>query len=164
MEHPNKTKEAFNWIVNILKARGVPLAITGGLAAKIYGATRPLNDIDIDIPDDKIDVIYQDVRDYVVDGPIQMTGEGDDWWKGKLLTLNYQGQLIDITGADTLKVRDSINNVYVSCGTDFSKAVEQEIFGLKVPVVSREELIAYKKLLAVGWLNQKRDVEELEKS
>lgn len=164
MGNTSKTENAFHWIVNILKQHRVPFAITGGLAARVYGATRPLNDIDIDIPDANFGSIIDDVKEYIVEGPTQMTGEDDDWWKGKLLTLNYKGQLIDITGAESLEVRDSVNNTSFPCGADFSKTVEREIFGVMAPVISKEELIAYKKLLAVGWPHQKSDVEEMERS
>ena len=46
--------EALKWIVNILKTNKVPFRISGGLAVKIYGSKRDLDDIDIDIPDKAI--------------------------------------------------------------------------------------------------------------
>src|SRR5690348_12670369 len=46
------TKSALHWIVNILKKLNINFQIAGGLAANIYGADRPLHDIDIDIPEE----------------------------------------------------------------------------------------------------------------
>ncbi|HLC94380.1 MAG TPA: hypothetical protein VJH96_02335 [Patescibacteria group bacterium] len=41
------TKKAFRWIVGILQTYKIPFQITGGFAARFYGANRPLYDIDI---------------------------------------------------------------------------------------------------------------------
>mgnify|MGYP001612639666 CR=1 FL=1 len=43
------TKEAFLWIVGILKNNDVPFRISGGLAARLYGTKRKLADIDLEI-------------------------------------------------------------------------------------------------------------------
>lgn len=55
MSNPSQQniKEALAWITNILKKYSIPFQITGGLAAILYGSKRPLEDIDIDIPEEK---------------------------------------------------------------------------------------------------------------
>jgi len=64
-----KTREALHWIVGILRKHKVPFQISGGFAAKLYGATRPLNDIDIDIPDKCLVDVVSDVKKYIIYGP-----------------------------------------------------------------------------------------------
>ena len=58
-------KSALIWITDILKKHSVPFQITGGLAARAYGATRPIADIDIDIPEDKFDIIKNEVINFM---------------------------------------------------------------------------------------------------
>lgn len=63
------TEKAFKWIVGILEKHDVPFQVTGGLAARVYGSTRALNDIDIDISDDDLDKIFPDVEEHIIFGP-----------------------------------------------------------------------------------------------
>lgn len=51
-----KTINALKWIIKILNSKNIPYQISGGFAAKMYGSIRPLNDIDIDIPEDNFQV------------------------------------------------------------------------------------------------------------
>lgn len=68
-------KKAFRWIVNILKKQKIPFQITGGLAAQVYGSKRRLNDIDIEIPENRFNDILPDVKKYIDFGPAQYIDE-----------------------------------------------------------------------------------------
>ncbi|MFA4819678.1 MAG: hypothetical protein WC613_01830 [Candidatus Aenigmatarchaeota archaeon] len=153
------TKEAFHWIIGVLKRYDVPFQITGGLAAKIYGSPRPLNDFDIDVPDERLREIVLDVRPYIVFGPAH---HRDERWDILLMTLEYKGQEIDIDGGYGIKICDARTGKLVPVPTDFSHYEEREIFGLKVPVIPREDLIAYKRML-VGE-HQQVDIQSVEAS
>jgi hypothetical protein len=141
MKNPENT---FRWITSVFNKHNIPFVVTGGLAAKSYGSPRPLNDIDIDIHDKDFDLILEDVKDYVVFGPAQYK---DERWDSLLITLNHKGQGVDISGGDALKICDARTGVWVLNKTDFSNTEQREIFGIKVPVVSRADLIDYKSML-----------------
>jgi len=139
------SKAALIWITEILKTHQVPFQITGGLAAMAYGATRPLADIDIDIPDAKFDVILTPVQPYVVYGPARFKS---DQWDLLLMTLNYEGQEIDLSGADSTYVLNQQTQSWVQLIEDLTKAPIKNILGLELPVIPYESLVHYKKILA----------------
>lgn len=151
-------KIAFEWIVGILNKHQVPFQIAGGLAARAYGATRPLNDIDIDMPEDCFQDILDDVRPYVDFGPAHYKDER--WNQAVALKLTYQGQDIDLGGSNELSICDARTGEWKQISAvDFQKSESREIFGMRVPVIPKDELIAYKSMLAGA--HQKRDIEEM---
>lgn len=141
MEKRN-TEAAFKWIVGLLQKHSVPFQISGGFAARLYGSNRELADIDIGIPDDSFEEIYEDVKQYVTYGPEQYQ---DDEWDLKLMTLKYENQVIDIAGRDTIKIFDKENREWVSGHRDLTVSEDTEVYGLIVPVITKDRLIAYKK-------------------
>lgn len=128
----NNTEEAFHWIIGVLKKHDIPFQITGGLAAKSYGSPRPLNDFE------------------------------DERWDILLMTLEYKDQEIDIDGGYGIKICDARTGKWVPVPTDFSRYEEREIFGIKVPVILRQDLAQYKRML-VGE-HQKVDIQAVEAS
>ena len=138
-----KTEKAFQWIIHILEKHNTPFQITGGLAARAYGSDRPLNDIDIDVPEEKFNQITPDIKDYIIRGPERFI---DDKWDLLLMTLKFEGQEIDICGAG-IKIRDHNSGEWRNSSTDFSKFEMKEVYGINVPVIRREDLITYKKVL-----------------
>ena len=82
------TAKAFRWIVGLLRRRRILFQIFGGLAARAYGATRELADIDIAIPNSRFHEILPDIRRYVTDGPRRYR---DRHWDLLLMTLRYAG-------------------------------------------------------------------------
>jgi hypothetical protein len=139
------TKAALIWITDILKKHRIPFQIAGGLAASVYGGKRPLDDIDIDIPEDKFDVIKTDVVDFITFGPTNFKNEK---WDVLLMTLNYKGQEIDLSGAYHTKIFNENTKSWYQLTEDLSQAVLKEVFGLQLPVMPCNKLLAYKKMLA----------------
>ncbi len=154
MRDPVKT---FKWIVDILKKQNIPFVISGGLSAKSYGSPRPLNDIDIDIHDKDIDLILEDVKPYITFGPAQYKNKV---WDLLLLTLSHEGQEIDISGGDSLRICDAKTGIWHGSPTDFSDIEKRDIFGLIVPVISKKDLIEYKSMLVEkGHEHQQVDID-----
>lgn len=142
----NKTqKSALIWITTLLKKYQIPFQLTGGFAARVYGASRPLADIDIDIPNDKFEIIKKDVSEFVTYGPEHFKS---DKWDLLLMTLNYQGQEIDLSGIDHTKIFDDKRGLWVELSGNLSQATICNIDELILPVIPKSNLIAYKKILA----------------
>ena len=80
-------KEAFHWIIHILRKNKVPFRISGGLAVNAYGSKRELADIDIDIPDIYIMRLLSFFRDYKYKGPNHYK---DKEWDCYAISINYK--------------------------------------------------------------------------
>jgi hypothetical protein len=61
-----KATDALRWVIDILNKHHIIYQVTGGLAAKIYGAKRALADIDLDLPDLAIRTILPEVKPYIL--------------------------------------------------------------------------------------------------
>ena len=138
------TEEALKWIVNIVRKHKIPFEIRGGFAAKIYGSTRELADIDIQIKNTKIESIILDIKNYVIFGPKRYK---DRNWDLLLLTLRYKGQVIDISGLGLVKIFNKINKKWENLSFNPSRTIKKEICNIQVPVISVEDLIKYKNKL-----------------
>lgn len=141
----SNTKEALVWITGILKQHQIPFQISGGLAAIAYGASRPLADIDIDIPDSKFDLLIDEVKPYITYGPERFKS---DKWDLMLMTLNYRDQEIDLSGADSTYIFNEQMQQWIKLDEDFSKVNLKTIFDLSLPVIPIKNLINYKKILS----------------
>lgn len=148
---------SFRWIVSVLRARGVAFVVSGGLAAKSYGADRPLNDIDLEIHGADFPRILDDIKPYATFGPARWR---DEKWDVPQIVLDHHGQVIDIADADDANIHDDAAGAWVPSPTDFSRTEPREIFGLLVPVIAPDALIAYKSLLNGG--HQQADIRAVE--
>lgn len=150
------TEEAFKWIINILMQNNILFQISGGFAAKLYGSERELFDIDIDMKGSDFYRILPFVKDYIVFGPERYRDESFDI---KLLTLEYHGQKIDLSSDENAKIYNSITKQWQDCKTNYADCEQYEIFDLVVPVIRRQELIEYKKM--IGRLIDMEDIEAI---
>ncbi|MBU0667132.1 MAG: hypothetical protein ABIC91_03420 [Nanoarchaeota archaeon] len=140
-----KTKEAFTWIINILRKHKISFQISGGFAANIYGSNRPLADIDIEVPDEEIFKIQNIVKKYIIYGPKKYKDKEFDLL---LMTLKYKGQEIDICGINSQKLFNKQRKKWTQEKNDLSKATKKKIYNHIVPVISLKDLISYKKKIS----------------
>jgi len=138
-------KTVLIWITDILKIQQIPFQITGGLAARAYGATRPIEDIDIDIPEDTFTIVQKEVSKFIIYGPAQYKS---NTWDLMLMTLDYQGQIIDLSGAYQTKIFNAETRQWQGLSEDLSKANLVDIFGIKLPVIPLNVLRTYKMALS----------------
>lgn len=114
------------------------------MAAQVYGATRELADIDIDVLESEFEKILPGIKEYIIFGPAQYRDKNWDLW---LITLRYKGQEIDIGGARKAKIFDKRKKKWVAAKADFSRSEIKKVLGTKVPVISKNDLINYKRKL-----------------
>ena len=139
-----ETELAFKWIVGLLQRHSVPFQIGGGFAARLYGSERELHDIDIGIPDNRFEELFPDIQEFVTYGPDRYS---DEQWDLKLMSLKYRGQEIDLAGRDTIKFFDEERREWVPGYRELSNSEMKEAFGISVPIIPKEALVAYKRKL-----------------
>lgn len=138
------TEGALRWIVGILKKHNITFQIEGGFASRLYGATRELADIDISIGEDKFKELTEEIQEYITYGPARYV---DNEWDLELITLQYKGQEIDIFSGYDKKNFNKNTSEWVNVPSNFKTSVFMDVYGIKVPVIAKEDLLAYKNLI-----------------
>ena len=138
------TEKALKWITNILQKHNIPFRISGGFAARIYGSKRELADIDIGMDKNYFPEILPEIKKYIISGPEIYK---DDEWDLFVATLNYKGQDIDLYPIDVLKFFNKKQQKWEDLKHTFSDITFKEIYGIKIPIISRKNLIEYKSKL-----------------
>jgi hypothetical protein len=156
-----KIQNALDWIIPILQHKQVPFHITGGFAAHLYGATRPINDIDIDMPTACLDSVTPEVREFMDVAPQR---HKDTTWDLYVATLNYQGQLIDLTGNTDAYVCNKTSGAWDSLEMNFNEINWIEAYGHQLPVQNTRDLISYKLKIAYDEAKHAGDVEAIRRS
>lgn len=126
---------------NLSDAR-IQFLVVGGLAVNAYGGPRPLNDIDIDVPDAALGLLAERLRPFVSSGPERLV---EDPFDCAFLSLTSLGQVIELSGADTFKIKDKSSREWIDWTTDLSASEWRTVLGATVPVMRRDKLIAYKQ-------------------
>lgn len=156
----DKTLQALKWLVNILDNNGIPYRIGGGVAAHVYGSGRSINDIDVSLEGKYFGKLVSLIEEHVVAGPKHYQNEK---WDCTTLSLDYNGQDIDLTDSDTLLMRDKENTKWIENKTIYKKHpdVVSEVDGVKVSLMHPRVLVEYKKELSGE--HQQHDIDFLEK-
>lgn len=153
-----KVMSGLRWIVTILDRNKIPYKIGGGFAAKVYGSPREVNDIDISLSGEYFDMIVSEVSDYITAGPKHYLNEK---WDCNTLSVNYQGQDIDMTDVDTLKMTNLEKTEWFNVKEKrLYDGIITDINGVAVSIMDPRDLISYKKLL--GGEHQQIDVDAIQ--
>lgn len=142
---PQKIGTALGWIVSLLDQYEVPYQIVGGLAAKAYGATRPLVDIDIYAPFEKMQAVLEEIRPYLVREPAPHLSAS---WDLVYLALVYQDVYIEIGDTSSNpRFYNRRDQRWESQVIDFARSNVMTLYGAEAAIMPKDELIAYKAML-----------------
>jgi hypothetical protein len=153
---PQKIGPALSWIVSLLNRYSIPYQICGGAAAKAYGATRPLVDIDIYAPlqdAQHFQAFMHEIQPYLIR---EFTPIVTASWDITYLVLNYQGIQIDIAESSTNpRFYNHRDGRWEDQPVDFAASTIIQLYGVEVAIMPKDELLTYKAML-------KRDVDHLD--
>lgn len=155
-----KTIRALRWIVGILNKNKIPYRVGGGVAAHVYGSTRQIKDIDISLPGNFFPTIIANLAGYQFSGPKHHT---DSKWDCDYLSIDYEGQEIDISDIDTLRMSNKERTEWIATKDAYRKFETRiiEIGGVNVSVIDPRDLVAYKNELDGD--HQAVDIEAIQK-
>jgi hypothetical protein len=135
---------ALRWIIALLDRLGVPYQAVGGLAARAYGADRPLADLDFYVPTDRLPDVAAAAASRVVRPP---SHHRDESWDVTFMKLKYHGCDIELGGADEARYFDRREGGWRSACIDFATSVDVVIMGVTTPTMPYEQLVDYKRAL-----------------
>jgi hypothetical protein len=135
---------ALGWIVDLLSGLGVPFQAVGGLAARAYGASRPLVDLDFYVPTARLTEIAAAAADFVVRPPAAYR---DATWDLSFMKLEFAGCAIELGGAEDARFYDIEANRWREARVCFDRSETRLIFGIPVPTMPREQVLQYKRRL-----------------
>jgi RimJ/RimL family protein N-acetyltransferase len=133
--------KALRWITRQLELMGVPFQAVGGLAARGYGARRPLQDLDFYIPTSRLDQVAAALPDHLLRPPER---HRDEHWDLTFMKLGYVDCDIELGGADDARYFDRHAQRWRGADIDFTSSVDVEILGVRVPTIPLDQLRRYK--------------------
>lgn len=143
-----KIGAALNWIVSLLNRHQIAYQIVGGLAAKAYGATRPLVDIDIYIAMDgtpEVQAALEEMKPYIKREPLPHKSAS---WDLIYMALEYDDIWIEIGDILTNpRFYNRRDQCWEAQGIDFASSNVVQLYGVEACIMPKEELIRYKLML-----------------
>lgn len=150
---PQKIGQALAWIVSLLKRHNLSYQIVGGLAAKAYGAKRPLVDIDIYAPLENAQAALDEMKPYVIR---ELLPHHSESWNLFYMALDYHGMQIEIGDTSTNpRFYNRRDERWEDQPIHYTDSNIMTLYGVEVAVMPKDELLAYKAMLD-------RDVDHLD--
>ena len=135
---------ALGWIISLMEAHSIEYQVVGGLAAKVYGATRELVDIDLYVSGNDFKRACLLASEFITWGPAQYK---DDDWDIEFTKISYMGQKIEIGKSEPAKRYDREISAWVDENIDYNDYVLGQYFGVTFKTIPKDKLIAYKRKL-----------------
>ena len=141
-----KQEQALSLLADTLKENGIEFQVAGGLAAIAYGASRPLEDIDLEIYKQDVEKVRELFKEYIVEDWNNELEGPDDQFDVWMMKLEIYGAPVDISQIEECRIKSKAGEwVTQQEVMDYElKRVE----GIELPVVRKQLLIEYKKFLA----------------
>lgn len=156
MDRIERIRGALEWVISQLEEAGVPFQVAGGLAALAHGASRPLNDIDIYVPEGALERLRSELADHHSHGPHRYR---DQQWDCYFMEVGYEGEEIELAEAPRTRYRKGPRDAWHQADIDFNNPVIREVFGVEIPVMPVDQLVAYKQ--KIGRPVDREDLDEL---
>ena len=134
--------EAMAWLADLFRDQDVRYAAAGGLAARSWGATRPLVDLDCFVNGEDLGRIETDLAPYVVRPLTKLT---DDHWDLSFMRLEYAGIPLELSVAEGARYREAATGEWHDACPTFSACPERELLSVKLRIMDRDDLVEYKR-------------------
>jgi hypothetical protein len=138
----DRAAEAVAWLADLFQERNVRYAAAGGLAARAWGASRPLVDLDFYVHAEDLDRLESDLAPFVVQPLTELENEH---WNLSLIRLEYGGVPLELSVGEGAKYREAVTGEWHDACPGFDACPELELFGIPVRVMNRSQLLEYKR-------------------
>jgi len=137
----DRAADAMAWLADLFREQDVRYVAAGGLAARSWGATRPLVDLDFFVHGEDLDRIEADLAPYVVRPLTRLT---DDHWDLSFMRLEYAGIPLELSVAEGARYCEAATGEWHDAGPPFSACPERELLGVRLRIMDRDDLVEYK--------------------
>ena len=138
----DRAAEALAWLVELFRERDIRYAAAGGLAARAWGARRPLVDLDFFVHGEDLERVEADLAPYVVHPLTRLESE---FWDLSLIRLECAGVPVELSVGEGARYREASTGQWHDACPQFGDCPEREVFGVPVRVLSLEPLLQYKR-------------------
>lgn len=152
LDNEEHIADALRWIVGVFLSCGADFQVVGGLAARAFGATRPIVDLDFYVRESDLPRVLAAVEEFRVWGPEHYQ---DDSWDLTFAKLERDGVKIELAKAEGARYFDRLQGRWVGQDVNFSRSESRELFGLELPIIPQDQLMSCKRALD-------RDVDRLD--
>lgn len=139
-----RAADALAWLSGLLADRGVRFAAVGGLAARAWGASRPLVDLDFLMSAEDLDRMEPDLSPFVVR---PLSEHRDPHREFACLRLEYGGIPIELAVTEGARYREASTGEWHTEEIALARCPERQVLGIRLPVLARDDLLRLKRRL-----------------